>query len=227
MTRIVKTPDERRRELIACAQTLFYSKGYESTSVRDIVKAVGVAKGTFYYYFDSKSAILEAMISELIAQQIAVLHGIVAEETLTAIPKWMRAFQVINKWKIEHKGELIELLRLMHKDENVLLQYKTRRLAIQLMAPEFAKIISQGVKEGVFETDFVQDSAQITLAIMNTFSETFTDIVLHPDDYDNPVALARRKLVAMQTAIERVLGASEGSLPLIDMQMLDAWFPSV
>ncbi len=224
MARIVKTPDERRRELIACAQKLFYSKGYESTSVRDIVKAVGVAKGTFYYYFDSKSAILEAMVDELIAQQIAILHGIVADETLTAIPKWIKAFQVINKWKIEHKAEIIELLRLMHKDENVLLQHKTRKQVIQLMAPEFAKIITQGVEEGVFETPFVEDSAQITLAIMNTFSETFTDLVLHSEHYDNALTLAQRKLAAMQTAIERVLGATEGSLPLIDMQMLDAWF---
>ena len=38
MTRIVKAPDERRSELIACAQELFYSKGYEGTSVRDIVE---------------------------------------------------------------------------------------------------------------------------------------------------------------------------------------------
>ncbi len=92
------------------------------------------------------------------------------------------------------------------------------------MAPEFAKIIAQGVKEGVFETAFVEDGAEITLAIMQTFSETFADLVLHPDHYNNPVALARRKLAAMQTAIERVLGAPSGSLPLIDTQTLAAWF---
>jgi len=224
MARIVKKPDERRRELIACAQKLFYSKGYESTSVRDIVNEVGVAKGTFYYYFDSKQAILEALVDELVAQMIVLLHEIMADETLTAIPKWIRAFQVINKWKIEHKAELIEISRLMHKDENVLLQHKMRRQAIQMVAPEFSKIISQGVKEGVFDTAFVEDSAQIVLAIMETLSETLTDMVRHPDKYGNPLALAQRKLVAVQTAIERVLGAQEGSLPLIDMQMLDAWF---
>ncbi len=37
MARITKDPDERRRELIACAQKLFYSKGYERTTVGDIV----------------------------------------------------------------------------------------------------------------------------------------------------------------------------------------------
>lgn len=224
MARIVKTPDERRRELIACAQKLFYSKGYESTSVRDIVNEVGVAKGTFYYYFDSKAAILQAMISELVAQAIALLHKIVADETLTAIPKWQRAFQVINKWKVEHKAEMIELSRLMHKDENVLLRYKMRRQRKQMVAPEFAKIITQGVSEGVFKTEFVEDSAEIILAIMETFSETFSDLLLYPEKYDNALVLARCKLLAMQTAIERVLGARSGSLPFINMQMLEAWF---
>ena len=74
MKRIVKDPDERRGELIACAQKLFYSKGYESTSVRDIVDEAGVAKGTFYYYFESKQAVLEAMIDELVAYSVALMR---------------------------------------------------------------------------------------------------------------------------------------------------------
>ena len=81
MTRIVKAPDERRSELIATAQQLFYTTGYERTSVNDIVKAVGVAQGTFYYYFDSKQAILEALVAELTAQQHVLFQDIVTDET--------------------------------------------------------------------------------------------------------------------------------------------------
>ena len=57
---------------------------YERTSVSDIVKAVGVAQGTFYYYFDSKQAILEALAAELSAQKRALYEAIVADETLNA-----------------------------------------------------------------------------------------------------------------------------------------------
>ncbi len=49
MARIVKAPDERRTEFIETAQALFYTKGYERTSVNDIIEAVGVSKGAFYY----------------------------------------------------------------------------------------------------------------------------------------------------------------------------------
>jgi len=99
MARIVKRPDERRSELIACAQEFFYTKGYESTSVRDIVDGVGVAKGTFYYYFDSKLEILEAMVDEAIRQSVALLHEIIADETLPVLQKWAWAFQMVAAWK--------------------------------------------------------------------------------------------------------------------------------
>lgn len=49
--RIVKDGGERRKELLDTARRLFISKGYEKTSINDILKEVGIAKGTFYYYF--------------------------------------------------------------------------------------------------------------------------------------------------------------------------------
>lgn len=224
MARIVKDPDERRSELIACAQKLFYAKGYESTSVRDIVDEAGVAKGTFYYYFDSKQAVLEATVDELTAYSVALMRGIVDDETLSAEIKWVRAMEMVGNWKTARKTELVALLRMLQRDENALLQEKMRSKAMQMVAPELARIIEQGVEEGVFETKFVDESAEIAMAIMMTLSYTIADTMLNPDNYDNPGDLARRKLTAVQTAIERVLGASPGSLPLMDATTLNVWF---
>jgi AcrR family transcriptional regulator len=224
MTRITKDPDERRSELIACAQELFYTKGYESTSVRDIVDEVGVAKGTFYYYFDSKLGVLEAMVDEAISQSVALLHRIVADETLPVLEKWARAFQMVAAWKAGHKAELLAMLHAMQMDENLLLRYKVQTRTLQLLSPEFAKIITQGVEEGVFETVFVEESAEITLSIMQGLSDPVYGILLNPDNYEDPVALARRKITAVETAIERVLGAPQGSLPLIDERTFATWF---
>lgn len=76
----------------------------------------------------------------------------------------------------------------------------------------------------MFATEYPEEAAEITYAISNTFSDILADILLNPDSYDNPVALYWRKYTAMQTAIERVLGAVPGSLRLIDKEMLAAWF---
>ena len=224
MARITKDPHERRHELIACAQQLFYSKGYERTTVGDIVDALGVAKGTFYYYFDSKLAILEAMVEKVLNQSVALLHGIVADERLPVLETWARAFQVVAAWKAERKAELLAMLQVMQMDENLLLRYKMQTRALQLLSPEIAKIIAQGVHEGVFETEFVEESAGIALSIMQGLSDPIYDLLLNPDNYDNSLALARQKLAAVEAAIERVLGAPRGSLSLIDEESFAAWF---
>jgi AcrR family transcriptional regulator len=224
MARSVKDPDERRQELIACAKRLFYSKGYERTAVGDIVGELGVAKGTFYYYFGSKLAVLEAMVDELIVQALALLYEIVADETLPVLVKWARAFQVVTAWKAERKAELLAMLHVMQMGENLLLRYKVQTRAVELLSPEFAKIIAQGVEEGIFRTEFVEESAGIALSIMQGLTDPIYDLLLNPGIYGDPVALARRKVAAVETAIERVLCAPTGSLSLIDSQTLAAWF---
>ena len=93
-----------------------------------------------------------------------------------------------------------------------------------MAAPILTEIIVQGIAEGVFETAFVEEAAEIAYAISESFSDTLADILLNPDSHANPVALYWRKYAAVQTAIERVLGATPGSLPIIDEQMIAAWF---
>jgi len=55
--RISKDGDIRKQELLDAALQLFYEKGYEKTSVNDIIEKVGVSKGAFYYYFKSKEEV--------------------------------------------------------------------------------------------------------------------------------------------------------------------------
>jgi AcrR family transcriptional regulator len=224
MTRITKDPDVRRRELINCAQNLFYTKGYENTSVRDIVNEVGVAKGTFYYYFDSKLAILEATVEELVEQSLALMEEIVDDKSLSATQKWVLTAQVINNWKSERKEELLAISRALQKEENSLLLFKIKKKGVQLFAPEFARIIAQGIEEGIFDVEFVEEAAEFTMAIQLVMSDTFIDIILNPECHDDPLATAQRKVAAMQYSIERILGATPDSLPLIDTQSLSAWF---
>ena len=68
MTRTVKDPEERRRELLACAMRLFAEKGYDNVSVRAVAREAGVASGLAYHYFDSKQALFNAAIEEYARQ---------------------------------------------------------------------------------------------------------------------------------------------------------------
>jgi AcrR family transcriptional regulator len=224
MPRIVKDYDERHAEFLDVAQQLFFSQGYERTTVQEIIDTVGVSKGAFYHYFDSKQAVLEAVVAEQSAQRRALYQTIMDDDALSVIQKWTRMVQVGNDWKMERKAELLDLLRVLQMDENIPLFHKLRVEEVKVATPEFAKLITQGIAEGVFETDYVEEAAEIVYAISLTFTDTLADILLNPDNYDDPESLARRKVAAIRTAIERVLGADPGSLSLIIEPTLAVWF---
>lgn len=206
------------------AQQLFYTKGYERTSVSDVVKGVGVAKGTFYYYFDSKLDILQAMIDELVQQSLTVMHAIIADDSLTTLEKWHKAFNTTAVWKTDHKEELIAVVKMMRSPGNVVLYYNFQKETMRLVVPEIAQIIQQGVDEGIFDTPDAETAAEIAFAVMQSASDLLSDLILNPDRYDNRAAIAKKKLAAIETAVTRILGAAPGSLQLVDEAILDTWF---
>jgi hypothetical protein len=59
-----------------------------------------------------------------------------------------------------------------------------------MLSPELAKIVAQGVEESVLETESIQDSAEIALAITQPLRDTIYDTLLNPDKYADPAALA-------------------------------------
>ena len=75
----MKKGDMRRSELLAAAERLFYTKGYEKTSVQDILDELKFSKGGFYHHFDSKLAVLEA-ICEMRAKECGELAKKAAEQ---------------------------------------------------------------------------------------------------------------------------------------------------
>lgn len=67
--------EERRAELLEAARKRFVRDGFAEVSVSRIVHDVGVAQGTFYYYFDSKEAVLDALIQAHVGEVAARLAG--------------------------------------------------------------------------------------------------------------------------------------------------------
>src|ERR1700760_2444899 len=77
---LVKAPSLReaqreftRNRLIAAARTAFEEKGYVDVTIEDIVDPAGASRATFYLYFPSKVAILQALMAELDAEGTGIL----------------------------------------------------------------------------------------------------------------------------------------------------------
>lgn len=58
-------PDTRRAQLLDASRQVFAERGYHRASVSDIIAAAGVARGTFYNYFESKRAVFRAVLEDV------------------------------------------------------------------------------------------------------------------------------------------------------------------
>jgi AcrR family transcriptional regulator len=75
-TRAEATRDRRRRELLDVALRVFSERGYHETRISDLIEAAGVARGTFYLYFESKNAIFHELLDELVVRIRASIVGV-------------------------------------------------------------------------------------------------------------------------------------------------------
>lgn len=98
--RVVKKPEERKAEMVAAASKLFAQQGFVRTSVAEIVTAVDVAKGLFYYYFTTKDDMVKAVVEgyccylETLTRDIAEGEGTGREKLakLMNLDAWRQCF---------------------------------------------------------------------------------------------------------------------------------------
>ncbi len=61
----------RREAFVDAAQRLIQAKGYDQMSIQDVLDELGASRGAFYHYFDSKTALLEAVVDRIVDAALA------------------------------------------------------------------------------------------------------------------------------------------------------------
>jgi len=89
--RVIKEHDVRKNEILDMAEKLFRIKGYEKCTIMDIINEVGIAKGTFYYYFKSKEEVLDAVVLRYVDIIRNNAEEIILIENMNPVEKLMRA----------------------------------------------------------------------------------------------------------------------------------------
>jgi AcrR family transcriptional regulator len=198
MKRTVKKPDERRREIIAASRELFLKKGYEQTTLQDVMHQVKIAKGTTYHYFKSKMELLDAVIMQMVDEYIDAIEKALKQADGDAIDKLQF---LIQSSKMKNSRETLEAL---HQPGNIGLHTKLLATAILRLALIYANIIDQGCQEGLFQVKYPLETAEFLLAGM----QFLIDKGCYPW---HPAAIDRR-LAALPSLFETTLQAKEGSL---------------
>jgi AcrR family transcriptional regulator len=76
---------ERRQQILMAARDVFAKRGYHQATIDDVVAAAGVARGTFYLYFEDKRAVFEDLIDRFSAQLTVAISRIVIDDPSRAV----------------------------------------------------------------------------------------------------------------------------------------------
>ncbi len=214
MTREVKKPEIRKQEILDAAQSLFFQKGYENTTIQDIIDKLGIAKGTFYHYFDSKTKMLDALTERTTDDMSAQFRTIIASEQ-NAIEKLNGMFRAGAGFKMAHIEVFLVILKELYRDENIIMRTRMFRRIAQSIGPLFAAIIRQGITEGLFKTPDPDEIGEILIKLGQSLNERICELIL--DRTKTPEQLCtiiERKTRLFETVMERILGAPEGSIEM-------------
>ncbi|MBO0783828.1 MAG: TetR/AcrR family transcriptional regulator [Ktedonobacteraceae bacterium] len=214
MTRSVKAYEyaEKRNAILDVAARYITTKGYEQMTTQDILEALRISRGAFYHYFESKQALLMALVERIGEQAEQIVLPIASSREMPAQDKLLRVFAVLNQYKQDNKDLIFAFMRVWYADENALFRQKLYQARVKRLAPRLSQIIQQGVAEGVFTTPFPDQAARTILALIEDLGYITVELLLAEEDKHPDISRLIQAGEATADALERVLGMKPGCL---------------
>lgn len=160
-----KYPEETINQILTVALNLFIQKGYEQTSIQDIINELGgLTKGAIYHHFKSKEEIFQAVTDQLFKGVDEMLSGVRDDNGLNGLEKLRKISRVSldNPAQNEMASAAPNLLRnpklLAAQIENI----------IEKAVPVYIQpIIEQGMRDGSIRTDYPRELSEALLILTN------------------------------------------------------------
>ena len=198
MTRIVKDPVERKREIMNKASELFLNKGYDKTSVNTIVEELEIAKGTFYHYFKSKEEILCAILEESVEKYSERIRKDLMGQSGAG-----NKMQFLLRNLLMPTDAPKQLVVHIEDDENAKMHQILEKKFYEKFHPILVEIMEEGIDEGIFEILHPVEITEIILMGVRSFMH------IHIPKFNDPT-YARAKLSAIEELFNKVLGSVSG-----------------
>ncbi len=172
MARTPKVVEDRREQILDAAMRVFAQKGFTRATNKVIAREAGITPGLIYYYFESKEAVLKAIIEQRSPLQ---LMGTVSEEMLAMSPEVFLRFIIQRILAIVESEQFIGMVRVllpevMHDeysaDSHIV---QTARGAFQRIGMFLSKYLEAKIASGELRHFDVQPTAQLLISSLIGF----------------------------------------------------------
>ena len=158
-----KYPEVTVEKILEVSQRLFIEKGYDGTTVQDIVNELeGLSRGAIYHHFKSKEEIMDAIGDKMFFDNnpfVAVKN----RKDLNGLQK-MREVIKINKTDIDATELSIQSISLLKNSRILVGMIDSDR---RLIAPLWLKLIEEGKRDGSIQTNYAKELSEIIPLLTN------------------------------------------------------------
>jgi AcrR family transcriptional regulator len=204
MTREMKSPEDRKRQIMDTATKLFNDQGYEKTSVNAIINEANIAKGTFYYYFKSKDELLLAIIDNYYTDFV---HEIVLISDDPLLNPFVKINSILSKL-INPSSQSSPFSNYIDDDRSNKIHSNLEERFRFHFHPVLTKVLQEGVEQGVFTLNYPEDLSEILLIGIQGY------IHYHLPHFEDP-QYAYKKLKAIEELFNKVLVNPVGKIVLL------------
>ncbi len=214
---------QKRNAILDVALGYITTKGYEQMTIQDLLENLQISRGALYHYFESKQALLMALVERIGEQAEQLVSPIASTREMAAQDKLVRFFEVLDQHKRENLDLVLAFLRIWYADENALFRHKLYLARIKRLSPWLSQIIQEGVAEGVFTTPYPDHAARMIISLLEDLGYATVELLLVEEG--KPVDIPRLVQIGEATAdaLERVLGMKPGCLRQSWSEDLSRW----
>lgn len=153
--------ERRKQDLLKIAYEMFSQIGYENTSVDMIIEKAGIAKGTYYYYFESKEQTLEEVIGMILDAETEKA----LELKKADLPAPQKLVAIIACFKPDvSESSMVDAL---NKPENLLMHERFNEKLMDRIVPLISDVTYQGIEEGLFACEDVPERVRMVVILAN------------------------------------------------------------
>lgn len=165
MTKKTKKSLKRRNTILNEAEKLFIKDGFEKTTVKDIAAQAGVAKGTFYYYFDTKEDIISSLLEKRYKKTEKKARRVLKNQKMSSLEK---VEKIILRLIFSRRGNF-KVYEFFKIDENAKFMKERNKEFWNKFMPIFTDIVKEGVARGEFETEYPEELTEILFMGIDSF----------------------------------------------------------
>lgn len=203
-------PDMKKYDLILDAlQQLLEEKKIQNISVSEIAQKAGIGKGSIYYYFPSKDAILDALIKRNYEEPLKTAKKLAEQTEISPFTRMAMLFQACRNSSIAFLKQHDSSSYNASAQDLAFLHQKYLNHVISELKPDLTEIIRQGIESGEIHFDYPAALAEIVLIVISVKLDNSL-LPSSPEETEDTI----RGLISL---LEKGTGVEPGTLSYLTM----------